>query len=347
MNFTAGYEAEIREQPEALSRLLSQGRAPVEALATRLRESPVTYALIAARGSSDNAARYAQYLFGIHNRLPVALAVPSVVTLYGAAPATRGALAIGISQSGQSPDIVSVLQSARAEGSVTLAITNDPTSPLAGAAHHCLSLLAGEERAVAATKTYTTELLAIALLSAALEGNEARFRELAEVPAYVRETIEANASLSNVSAFCGERHLAVLARGFNYATAHEASLKLKETSYVVAEPYSIADLFHGPVAMIGEDFPVLLIAPSGKGAVDVPKVLELVEQRGARLIAISDDPHVLARAELALRLPSAMPEWVSPIAAAVAAQLLAGAWARGSGLDPDRPRGLSKITKTR
>jgi glucosamine--fructose-6-phosphate aminotransferase (isomerizing) len=350
MSMTAGarYEAEIREQPGALARLLSQGRASAEALAARLRESAVTYALIAARGSSDNAARYAQYLFGIHNRLTVALAVPSVVTLYDVAPNMAGALVIGISQSGQSPDIVSVLQAARAQGCVTLAITNDPASPLAGATEHVFPLLAGEERAVAATKTYTSELMAIALLSAALEGKEERFRELAQVPEYVQETIDSNiGAVQGAGAFCGAEHLVVLGRGFNYATAHEASLKLEETSYLVAEPYSLADLYHGPVAVIGEGFPVLWIAPSGKTLVDAPKLLETVEKRGARLIAISDEPDVLAHAELGLRLPSGMPEWVSPFAAIVAAQLLAGALARESGLDPDRPRGLSKVTRTR
>lgn len=348
MTAGARYDAEIREQPEALARLLSQGRAPAEALAARIHESAATYAVIAARGSSDNAARYAQYLFGIHNRLTVALAVPSVVTLYDAAPNVREALVMGISQSGQSPDIVSVLQAARAQGSVTLAITNDPTSPLARVTEHCIPLLAGEERAVAATKTYTSELMAIALLSAALEDNEIRFQELTQVPDYVQETIDSNSEIAErIEAFCGAKHLVVLGRGFNYATAHEASLKLKETSYLVAEPYSLADLYHGPVAVIGEDFPVLWIAPSGRALADAPKLLDTVQKRGARLIAISDAPDILAHAELGLRLPSDMPEWLSPFAAVVAAQLLAGALARASGLDPDRPRGLSKVTRTR
>jgi glucosamine--fructose-6-phosphate aminotransferase (isomerizing) len=342
------YDAEIREQPEVLARLLSQGRTSVEAVAARLRESAVTYALIAARGSSDNAARYAQYLFGVHNRLTVALAVPSVVTLYETAPNMRGALAIGISQSGQSPDIVSVLRTARAQGCITLALTNDAASPLAHVAEYAVPLLAGEERAIAATKTYTTELMAIAMLSAAMEGNEARFRELGQVPRYVEESITSNSNVAErVAAFCGVRQLVVLGRGFNYATAHEASLKLKETSYLVAEPFSFADLFHGPVAVIGAGFPVLLIAPSGKTLPDVTKLLDTLEERGARLIAISDDPRLLARAELGLPLPAGMPEWLSPFAAVVAAQLLAGALARESGQDPDRPRGLTKVTRTR
>lgn len=346
---TAGiqYKKEIREQPEAYERLLSQGRPGVEALATEIRRFAPTYGLIAARGSSDNAARYAQYLFGIHNGLTVGLAVPSFFTLYETAPNMKGALAIGISQSGQSPDIVSVLESARKQGSATVAITNEPDSPLARASEHCIPLLAGEEKAVAATKTYTTELMAMAMLSAALEGKEERWEQLAKVAGYARETIELNANIAEKAAgFRGMEHLVVIGRGFNYSTAYETSLKIKETNYLVAEPYSVADLLHGPVAMIGEGFPVLLVAPSGKTHADVPKVLETVEKRKARLIAISDDPAVLERAELGLRLPSGMPEWVSPMAAVIAGQLFAGALADVNGLDPDRPRGLSKVTLT-
>jgi glucosamine--fructose-6-phosphate aminotransferase (isomerizing) len=142
------------------------------------------------------------------------------------------------------------------------------------------------------------------------------------------------------------KHLVVIGRGYNYSTAFETSLKIKETNYLVAEPYSVADLLHGPVAMIGEGFPVLLVAPSGKTQVDVPKILETVEKRGARLLAISDDEAILSKAELALPLPKNMPEWVSPIAAVVAGQLFAGALAEANGLDPDQPRGLSKVTLT-
>ncbi len=341
------YKKEIREQPEAFRRLLEQGRPGVEALAARIREYAPTYGLIAARGSSDNAARYAQYLFGIHNHLTVGLAVPSFFTLYEAAPNMKGALAIGISQSGQSPDIVSVLESARKQGSATVAITNEPASPLAKASEHCVPLLAGEEKAVAATKTYTTELMAMAMISAALEGKEERWADLAKVAGYAQQTIDLNEDVAEkAAAFKGMEHLVVIGRGFNYSTAYETSLKIKETNYLVAEPYSVADLLHGPVAMIGEGFPVLLVAPSGKTHADVPKVLETVEKRKARLIAITDDAAVLERAEVGLRLPSGMPEWVSPMAAVIAGQLFAGGLADVNGLDPDRPRGLSKVTLT-
>lgn len=345
---TAGtqYKFEIREQPEALRRLLKDGRSGAESIAARIREFAPHYALIAARGSSDNAARYAQYVFGTYNRLTVALAAPSLFTLYGVTPNMKGSLAIGISQSGQSPDIVSVLASARSQGAATVAITNDPASPLAKASDHCVPLLAGEEKAVAATKTYTTELMAMAMLSAALENDTQRWQELEQLPDLVQATLDLNGDLSGAEAFRGMKHLVVIGRGFNYSTAFETSLKIKETNYLVAEPYSVADLLHGPVAMIGEGFPVLLVAPSGKSSADVPKVLETVKSRNARLIAISDDEELLAQAELGLPLPKGLPEWLSPIAAVVAGQLFAGALADVHGLDPDKPRGLSKVTLT-
>jgi glucosamine--fructose-6-phosphate aminotransferase (isomerizing) len=339
------YQKEIRQQPEALARLLKEGRAEVEALAADIRAANPVYGLFAARGSSDNAARYAQYVLGIHNGLTAGLAVPSFFSLYEKNPNMKGSLTIGVSQSGQSPDIVGVVDAAAKQGALTVAITNEPDSPLAKASKHTIQLRAGVESAVAATKTYTTELMALAMISAALEGNESRWDDLARVPEYVQKTIDANGDLAGAEAFREMEHLVVIGRGYNYSTAFETSLKIKETNYLVAEPYSVADLLHGPVAMIGENFPVLLVAPKGKTHADVPKILETVESRKARLIAISDDSAILDKAELALRLPE-MPEWVSPIAGVVAGQIFAGALAKANDLDPDQPRGLNKVTLT-
>ncbi len=345
MTLGKNYQSEIRQQPDALRRLLSEGRQEVEALAADIKKAEPSYGLFAARGSSDNAARYAQYVLGIHNGLTSALAVPSFFSLYDSNPNMKGALAIGVSQSGQSPDIVGVIDAASKQGALTVAVTNEPDSPLSRAASHTIQLRAGVESAVAATKTYTAELMALAMISAAMEGSEKRWEELALVPDLVQQTIEANAELAGVAAFKEMKHLVVIGRGYNYSTAFETSLKIKETNYLVAEPYSVADLLHGPVAMIGEGFPVLLVAPRGKTHVDVPKILETVSERKARLIAISDDEEILARAEVGLRLPS-MPEWISPIPGVVAGQLFAGALAQENGLDPDKPRGLNKVTLT-
>jgi len=342
------FELEIIEQPSALRRLLDEGRAAAVEAARAIKRFAPEWVLVAARGSSDNAARYAQYLLGAHNRLGVALAVPSLFTLYDAPPRLGRALTIGISQSGQSPDIVSVLSEARAQGGATLAVTNDPSSPLSRAAHHTLPLLAGPEKAVAATKTYTTELFALAMLSAALEGSPERWGALERVPDWVEEVIAGNAdSTAQAALFHGAQKFVVLGRGFNYSTAFEIALKLKETSYLLADPYSVADLLHGPVAMIDRGFPVILVVASGRTLSDAPALLSLLEERGARVLAISDVPEVLARAEAGMALPVGVPEWLSPIVAVVPGQLFAGALALSSGQNPDRPRGLSKVTLTR
>ena len=340
-------ETEIREQPEVLGRLLRDGRAQAEAVAARIRERAARYVVIAARGSSDNAARYAQYLFGAHNRLPVCLATPSLFTAYGAGPSLAGALVIGVSQSGRSPDIVAVLEAGRRDGSLTVAITNEPDSPLARASEHVLPLLAGPERAVAATKTYTASLGALAMLSAALEASETRWAELERVPALMRAAIEANAALGDkVARYLYAEHFVVVGRGFNYSTAFELALKMKETSYLVAEPYSPADLLHGPVAMIDRGFPALVVAPSGRVLADLAALIDKLDERHAELVVISDDATVRARARVGLPLPPGIPEWLSPLVAIVPGQLWAVALARTRGLDPDRPRGLSKVTET-
>lgn len=347
MEASTQFEREILEQPLVLDRLLREGRAAAEAAADAIKKFAPEWVLIAARGSSDNAARYAQYLLGAHNGLGVGLAVPSLFTLYDSPPRLSRALTIGISQSGQSPDIVSVLREAQIQGGLTLCLTNEAGSPLSLVSDHTLPLLAGPEIAVAATKTYTSELFLLAMLSAALEGNSDRWAALARVPGWVSEVISKNADPSEqVATFRNAQKVLVLGRGFNYSTAFEIALKLKETSYLAAEPYSVADLLHGPVAMIDRDFSVILVAPSGRPLADIPALLSLLENRDARVLAISDAPEVLTRVPTCFTLPCFVPEWLSPIVAIVPGQLFAGALAVNAGQDPDRPRGLSKVTLT-
>ncbi len=340
-------EQEIAEQPVTLARFLSESPAIVQHAADRIRAFSPHFVVIAARGSSDNAARYAQYLFGAYNHLPVALATPSLFTFYHRPPALRQALVIGISQSGHSPDIVAVLVEGRQQGALTLAITNDPSSPLARAAELVLPLFAGEERAVAATKTYTAQLLALASLSAVLAGDRQRQLQLALVPTLVHETLERNRDLlSPLEPFLTTRHLVVLARGFNYATAFEIALKLKETCLIVAEPYSSADFRHGPIALIEPGFPIVAVAPTGEVFDDVARLILELRQRRATIAMISNDAFLLSHADLAMTLPTTIEEWLSPIIAVIPGQLLALTLARARGLDPDRPRGLQKVTQT-
>jgi glucosamine--fructose-6-phosphate aminotransferase (isomerizing) len=338
---------EIHEQPEALARLLAQGRESVEAAARRIADFDPQWVVIAARGTSDNAARYAKYLFGAHNRMSVGLAVPSLHTLYDAPPRLDRALTIGISQSGRSPDIVSVVEEARRQGGAAICISNDSDSPLAQVAEHCIPLLAGEEKSVAATKTYTTSLLSLAMLSTAMKRDEGRWDALRAIPGAVRKVLEANPMLFELTrSFSEHAQFLVLGRGFNYCTAFEIALKIKETSYAIAEPYSSADLLHGPVAMVDESMPIILVAPSGRTIEGVSELLDLFESRGAPVIAISDRSEVLLRAHTTLRLPAGVPEWLSPIVSVVPGQLWAKTLATAKGLDPDRPRGLSKVTLT-
>jgi glucosamine--fructose-6-phosphate aminotransferase (isomerizing) len=345
---TTHFERELREQPEILAALLSRGREAAERIAASLRGRPMRFAVLAARGSSDNAARYGQYLLGLHNSLVAALATPSLFTQYKAMPSLADALVIGISQSGQSPDIVEVLRHAREQGAPTLAITNEAASPLATTAELVFPLHAGAERAVAATKTYTTQLLSLAMLSAALRGEKEAWDDLAGVPGRVGAAIDANAGTAAAAArFREHAALVVLGRGLNLATASEIALKIQETSGVMAQAYSSADFLHGPMAVLMRGLPVLVAAPGPRAFDDLDAVLGLARQTQASLLAISDRREILDAAEVALPLPGGTPEWLSPLVAVVPGQLFALGLCVARGLDPDAPRGLRKVTLTR
>ena len=339
---------EIAEQPECLRRLLADGAAEVEAIAAALGSRPIRHLVIAARGSSDNAARYAQYVFGAFNRATVTLATPSLFTRYNAPPRMDGALVVGISQSGQSPDLVAVVEEGRRQGCPTLAITNAAGSPLTEVADHTLLLRAGPERSVAATKTYTAQLLALAMLSTAIAGDARRRDELASVPAHMTAAldIDADAMAAAAAALKDAGHGVVIGRGFNYATAFEISLKAKELAYVAVEPYSAADFQHGPVALVESGFAAIVINVAGAVSEEVEDLLRAMVARGVRPVVLSNLASSLALGLAPLALPAGIPEWLSPIAAVVPGQLLAFHLSRARGFDPDQPRGLSKVTRT-
>jgi glutamine---fructose-6-phosphate transaminase (isomerizing) len=346
------FEQEVREQPEVLARLLDRGRAPAEEAAAAIRAHRPHFVMIAARGSSDNAARYGQYLFGVQNRLAVASSAPSLITHYGVAPRLDRAAVLGISQSGQSPDVVAVVEEGRRQGAVTVALTNDAASPLARAAAFVLPLSVGHEQAVAATKTYTAQLTALAMLSAALtpgEGDRARlWSELLELPVRVAEALALHPQEPGRAApFRKHERMLVVGRGFDLATVFEVALKIKETSYVSADPYSSADLLHGPAALLDEDLPLLVVAAAARTFGDLDAVVRLAQERGAPIIALTDAPALRAAARVWLPLPGGVPEWLSPVVAIVPGQLWAQAMADARGLSPDAPRGLSKVTLTR
>jgi glucosamine--fructose-6-phosphate aminotransferase (isomerizing) len=345
---TSILEQEIHEQPAVLRRLLTEGWVAAERAAARIRERAPCFIVLVARGSSDNAARYGQYLFGAANRLPVALATPSLFTLYSSPPRLESSLVLAVSQSGRSPDIVTVVEEGRRQGALTLALTNDPASPLAAAAEEVLPLQAGPERSVAATKTYTASLVALALLSALLAGDEAHLAELEAVPDWVTQALAvAPAARAAADRYREMEVCAVLSRGYNYATAFEIALKLKELAGIIAEPYSSADFQHGPVALVERGFPVLAVVPQGPLETELTGFLGDLRARGAELLVISALEGSLALAQTPLRLPEGVPEWLSPVVAVVPGQVLALELAQVRGLDPDHPRGLRKVTLTR
>ena len=340
--------SEIAEQPSVLERLLAEAAAEVEAIAATVRARNIHHVVIAARGSSDNAARYAQYLFGAHNRLTVTLATPSLVTRYRTPPVMTGALVVGISQSGESPDLVAVVDEGRRQGCATLAVTNVAGSPLTAVADHTILLRAGKERSIAATKTYTAQLTALAMLSTALSQNGEWRQQLAKVPAHVAAAhgVDPEAVMAAAATLKDAGHGVVLGRGFNFATAFEAALKAKELAYVAVEPYSSADFQHGPIALIDTGFAAVVINAAGAVSGEVEDLLRTIGGRGARPVVISNVPSSLALAAAPIPIPADMPEWLSPIAAIVPGQLLAFHLSRLRGFDPDQPRGLKKVTKT-
>lgn len=339
-------EREILEQPEVIGAFLQQQEENTRRIANSLR-GRFHYILIAARGSSDNAARYAQYLFGVHLKIQVALATPSLFTMYDSAPDLKGALVVGISQSGKSPDIVAVLKEGKNQGCPTLAITNDAASPLAQTAEFILPLGAGIEKAIAATKTYTTSLAALALLSCCLSNNEQHLAALRDIPRQSQETLDGLApSLRHVERYRYIDRTAVIGRGMNYATAFEVALKIKELTQVVAEPYSSADFRHGPIATAQPGFPVVVIAPHGAVSQDTHSLIAELRQRRAELLVISDDQETLKAANLALPFTAGIPEWLTPLVAILPGQRFAMQLTIEKGLNPDQPEGLHKITET-
>ena len=341
---------EIREQPEAAARFLDRQLDTVRTVAEAVRRRDPRFVLIAARGSSDHAAIYAQYVLGIRNGLPVALAAPSMFSIFGAPPRIGDALVIGISQSGESPDIVAVLDEARRQGAPTIAITNESGSPLAAAADHVLALEAGPERAVAATKTYTTQLLAIAALSGALSsGREAAAvaADLHAVPAALAGVLGTDAAVqAAVARLRATERAIVIGRGFEYATAREVALKIQELSQVMAHAWSSSDFEHGPLALLEPGLPLIaVVSDDVAGAALVPLLHRVRDVLHAEVIVISGRSDVAPFDPIVTASP--LPAWLGPIASIVPGQLIAYHVARARGLDTERPRSISKVTLTR
>lgn len=344
---TSQLRSEIFEQPHALARVYTQ-TTHIQDIATHILRAQPRYVVIAARGTSDNAARYAQYLFGIVLGWPVALATPALGTLYHADINYAHALVIGISQSGRSPDICDVIDRARACGAVTVAITNSPTSRLATAAAYHIDICAGAELSVAATKSYTNQLLSIAMLAQALSGNRRLQDAIATVPDIAQQCLTIpEAHIQQAAQVLGAAPAALsVGRGLQYATAYEAALKIKELSGLPVEAYSAADVLHGPVTVVERGFPVLVSSDTGATRDDTLQLLARLRQHAAQLVIASNDTDTLAYADVALATPPC-DEFVAPLITIMTWQRVAQATAAYRGRDADNPLGLQKVTETR
>ena len=304
--------------------------------------------VLVARGTSDNAALFGRYLLEITTGIPVSLAAPSIATLYGAKVDYRDALVVAISQSGESTDTNMVLEWARARGAMTLGITNERSGTLARLAEHVWLVRAGREKSVAATKTYTGQMLMLYLLAYAL-GGRIRLADLERLPGMVEGALRLEEEVAELAArYRFVNRAVVVGRGLNYANAFEFALKLMETCYVVAERFSSADFLHGPIALAEPNFPVFAFAPAGVTWNSIGQTLDKLRGMRAEVLAIADpgNREVEARATRVIRLPRRIPEALTPIPYIVPAQIFAACLAVEKGLDPDRPRTLSKVTLT-
>ncbi|MFE6943145.1 SIS domain-containing protein [Streptomyces chartreusis] len=337
---------EMAEQPAVLRRILSQGAPAIHQVAREIAARSPRFVLLTARGTSDNAALYAKYLLEIRLGLPCGLASMSTITAYGARPDLTDVLVITVSQSGGSPDLVASTQAAREAGAITLAVTNNPDSPLAGVSEYHLDIMAGPERALPATKTYTASLLALYLFVEGLRDGDGSAAEA--LPDIAEQLLARHDEVRTLAArYRFAERMVITSRGYGYPTAKEAALKLMETSYIPALSYSGADLLHGPLAMVDNVSPVIAVVPDGKGGEALRPVLDRLRGRGADLVVIGPRQQV-EQASAGFVLPTEhVAEELQPILEILPLQLLAYEVTIARGQDPDAPRALAKVTETR
>lgn len=335
---------EIAEQPVVLEKTIQAERDKHHKLGRFLREREIDLIVLVARGSSDNAALFGRYLLEVTTGIPVSLAAPSVYTLYNAKLNLRHALVIGVSQSGEGVDINQVLQSAKNSGAFTLGITNEANSSMAKIADETLLIHAGREKSVAATKTYTGQMLHFYMLASALADEKIAFEK---IPQFTAQSLEIKSEVENlVERYAFMENCVVVGRGMNYGNSYELALKLMETCYVVAERFSSADFFHGPLAIIERRFPVILFAPQGAARQSGIDLLNRLKELHADSFSITNDKEAAALSSRSILMPEEIEEFLSPIPFVIPAQLFAALLAEAKGLNPDAPRSLSKVTRT-
>jgi glutamine---fructose-6-phosphate transaminase (isomerizing) len=337
---------EIAEQPEALSRTIEAERDKISRLGNFLKARDVDLIVLVARGSSDNAALFGRYLLEITTGIPVSLSAPSVHTLYKARLNLKHALVIGVSQSGEGDDINQVLESARNGGAYTVGITNESSSAMVGLVDETLLMHGGRERSVAATKTFTGQMMLFYLLATALAEQKPVW-SFETIPEFASRALEQQpAILELVQRYVFMENCVVVGRGLAYANAYELALKLMETCYVVAERFSSADFLHGPVAMVERHFPVILFAPPGVMLPGVKDLIQRLKELHADTLVLTSDLQAAGNATRAVVMPKEIDEFCAPIPYIIPAQLFAALLAEAKGLDPDQPRSLSKVTRT-
>ncbi|HEX8248352.1 MAG TPA: SIS domain-containing protein [Pyrinomonadaceae bacterium] len=335
---------EIAEQPAILEKTIQAERAKAESLGKFLRERDVDLIVLVARGSSDNAALFGRYLLEVTTGIPVSLAAPAVHTLYNGRLNLQRAVVIGVSQSGEGTDINTVLERAKNSGAFTVGITNEAESTMAKLADETLLIHAGREKSVAATKTYTGQMLHFYMLASALAQEKIAFEK---IPDFTAQALELRPEVEKlVERYVFMENCVVVGRGMNYGNSYELALKLMETCYVVAERFSSADFFHGPLAIVERRFPVILFAPRGvtqRGSLDL---LNRLRELHADCFSITNDASVARLSSRSLEMPAEIDEFLSPIPFIIPAQLFAGLLAAAKGIDADAPRSLSKVTRT-
>lgn len=335
---------EIAEQPAVLERTIAAERDKITKLGDHLRKKDIDLIVLVARGSSDNAALFGRYLLEVTTGIPVSLSAPSVFTLYNAKLRLNRAVIIGVSQSGEGDDINAVLERAKSGGAFTLGITNEPESSMARLTDETLLIHAGRERSVAATKTYTGQMLHFYMLASAIGDTRLEYNK---IPSLVQQSLELQPEIEKMlDQYVPMENCVVVGRGLNYGNSYELALKLMETCYVVAERFSSADFFHGPLAIVERRFPVVLFGPSGVTKGSSIALLNRLKELHADSLSITNDAEIAAVSTRSLRLPAEIDEFLSPIPFIVPAQLFAALLSEAKGLDPDAPRSLSKVTKT-
>ena len=337
---------EITEQPVVLERTIQAERAKVARLGEFLRGRDIDLIVLVARGSSDNASLFGRYLLEVTCGIPVSLSAPSVYTLYNAKLNLKRSLVIGVSQSGEGTDINTVLESAKDAGAITIGITNEADSSMAKIADETLLIHAGREKSVAATKTYTGQMLHFYMLAAALADEKHKI-EYEKIPHFAAQALQLRHEVEQlVERYVFMENCVVVGRGMNYGNSYELALKLMETCYVVAERFSSADFFHGPLAIVERRFPAILFAPNGVTKQSSIDLLKRLQELHADSLTITNDDEIAALSSRSLMMPKDIDEFLSPIPFILPAQLFAALLSQAKGIDADAPRSLSKVTRT-